>query len=214
MFALCASIPLLRTAQSAVFIWLRVLSLSDLHTACIKLFINNNNSSLTREEVTMSNENANEGKVSCWGKIIPWLKIKYSDIKEKVCYCVERGFRWFIRVFSIRFNIDYYNRYTIDEILHKENVEEELKKELQRIRYVYNKWDCFASNFVIPFFLAFITMLVGNFLPKEFKNNCSGIYLVGILFVLAVFLYGFFVCKKFSSYEKMKIVKDELKKIK
>lgn len=44
-----------RAAQSAVSIWLRVLSLNAPHHAYYKTFIKNNNSPLTREEVTMLN---------------------------------------------------------------------------------------------------------------------------------------------------------------
>lgn len=187
----------------------------------------------------MSNEDADEGKVSWWKgkieKIISWLKIKYSDIKE----FIKRRFRWFISLFSIRRNIDYYNRYTIGEILDKNvNVEEELKKELQRVRFYYNTYDKFSSNFVFAFLSGFIGLLVGQaknisvdrkvnilkILGIDFfslsnkignvKPNEAILLFIGGFFLVILFFQWLFVCGTNTYYEKMEVVKAELKKIK
>ncbi len=179
MFALCASIPLLRTVQSAVFVWLRVLSLSDLHTACIKLFINNNNSSLTREEVTMLN-------------ISSFFKGFFSIKKRVKCYYSD----------------------TIDGI---EDDQDALEMELRRVRYLYNVLNGFASGFVFAFLSGFAVLMVGC--AKTTVTQYDGSSLKGIstfiiyFFVIILFCQWFFLRLAYTYYEKMKIVKDELKKL-
>lgn len=171
----------------------------------VRTLINNNPPYQTREEVTMSNKNPDKNKASR-------SEVK-SDIKEKVCYYAERIFKWSIRVFSIKFSIDYYNRYIINTILDKNvNVEEKLKTKLRKARFSYNVWNGFVSGFMISFFATFITVLFGNFLPKNIKSYV-GLWTLAVIFIIISGVQAIFLRTANTSYEKMKLVEDELEKI-
>lgn len=85
-----------RAAQSAVSIWLRVLSLNAPHHAYYKTFIKNNNSPLTREEVNMFEHILDEYKNG-----LGEIKNDEKALKEELsrvrfmynfCYCFSSGF--------------------------------------------------------------------------------------------------------------------------
>ncbi len=97
----------------------------------------------------------------------------------------------------------------LDEI---KNDEKALKEELARTRFMYNIWHCFSCGFVLSFFGG---GFIGYIFNMKMLNHpyinffcIIGIFVV-ILLVQWIIAYVASVC-----YERMKIVKDELKKIK
>ena len=109
-----------------------------------------------------------------------------------------------------------YRKDKIDPILENgkntEEIKEKLVEELQRVRFSYNVWNGFTSGFIITFFGTFITLLVGNFLPKNIKSYIGLWTLAGIFVIISV-VQVIFLRTANTSYEKMKLVEDELEKI-
>lgn len=168
-----------------------MLSLSALHAAYYKMFIKNNNSLITREEVAMSNENSDEGKVSWWKRIF-----------ERIIPCIMKTIR------------KYRDKKINPIICNEENAEEvkkeQLVEELRSVRCCYNAYDKFSSGFVLGFLSGFIGLLAGFVKPEA---NLKNIIFMAILFIVILLCQEFFVYKANIYYEKMEVVKAELEKI-
>lgn len=105
-------------------------------------------------------------------------------------------------------------------ILNKKNtdeVKEKLVEELQRVRFHYNLWNSFSSNFVLSFLSGLIGLLVGqvkNISADGQVNSIDAISVfIGVFFLIILLCQFLFVCKTNTYYEKMKVVEDELEKI-
>lgn len=92
-----------------------------------------------------------------------------------------------------------------------DEVKEKLVGELQRVRFHYNLWNGFSSGFVLGFLSGFIGLLAGFVKPEA---NLLNICLMGLIFLAILLCQWFFLCKANTYYEKMKVVEDELEKIK
>ncbi len=90
-----------------------------------------------------------------------------------------------------------------------ENDEEELKKELRKVRNCYNACHNLSSGFVISFFLAFFGYLIK---VNEIEDSLKYGFIAAVFLIILIYQILFV---KFSNfyYEKMKIVEDKLEKI-
>lgn len=166
----------------------------------------------------MSNEDPYEGKVSWW------------KVTEKIIRYIMKKIRK-------------YRDENINPILENEKYTEEEKKEklvdqLRRIRFCYNMWNGFSSNFVFAFLFGLIGLLVGqaknisvdgkvNILNMGIINlfsvnnkignvepNIAILAFIGGFFLVILLCQWFFLRNANIYYEEMEVVKAELEKIK
>lgn len=87
-----------------------------------------------------------------------------------------------------------------------ENDEEALKKELRDVRSTYNLFKGFDLKLIVPFF--------GGFVISAFKiSTFESLYWSLFAFSTVVFVMLVLACVSNIFYERMKLVKAELKKI-
>lgn len=110
-------------------------------------------------------------------------------------------------VFSIKKRIENYYEDTINGI---EGDKDALEMELHRVKYIYNVLNGFASNFVWLFLSGFVGYL---FKIQSVKATVINFIMLAIIFLMILACQWFFLCKANTAYEKMKVVKAELKKI-
>lgn len=119
--------------------------------------------------------------------------------------------------------IENYREKKVDSILEdKENTEkvkkEKLVEELHRVRFYYNLWDKFSSGFVLGFLSGFVVLMVGCAESIVTKSDASSLkdvpsFIIGF-FIIILICQWLFVCMANIYYEKMKVIKTELEKIK
>lgn len=118
------------------------------------------------------------------------------------------------RIFSIKKRI---GNYCINTISGIEGDKDALEMELHRVRYYYNLCDKLSSGFVLGFISGFVVLMVGCAKSTVTEYDASGLkdvpYFIVCFFLIILICQVALVVMAYTYYEKMKVVKAELKKI-